>query len=1239
MSEIRQYLSQFDAADPRALVGMLGNPTPEQEQGLRTYLGNERYRRMRGLALRLFSRPKSGTMGKVVLIPDFMGTPLSRIDWEGTEEPTPIWMSIPRLMAGQFDLLRLNEDGFSGVDRRFDIVPTGVFKRDYGDLILTLAQDWEVRVLWYDWRKDLRLAASSLESKLGEWFGVDQSVHLVGFGMGGLVARYFIHEYADRWKAMWRKGSAHEAQRGGRLLLLGVPNQGTFLIPQILTGQAEMVRRLVQIDQRQNAAELVRTFRSFVSLYQLLPRPESEKLFHPLYDPDTYRGSKPPQGQDVSSVYLEVCRANPIPRRLFDNALKFEAGLENTLDGRRTIAISGYGIPTVVGYHDPTILHLAEACLVSEDGGDGIVPLELARPEADGVREYFVREEHGALITNPKLLSNLSRLLAEGRSDALPDQPPELKPRQPVAEESGRDKPASRRSRYHAIVTHLASRRGSPEPDEPTVEEREVEEGLTRDLLGGQAEMLRAQPSDVTSKTPSIEIGLIHGSIHAIDRLLSDRNDPTIQPVDALAVGLYIGEKPSGPTLELDRAISRSFLERNGRASTDDTPMPERDLILTQFALRGLIRSELGQPFFLTDPRGSDASEALPARLIALVGMGVPGRFGVPELTVLARELCWAIGRLGKTHLAVAALGTKDNNLTPAEAISGWVRGIVSALTGAGINEELHLQRLTLVIDDAAKIEPLQTAIKAEQKRYGQGGGTESESRCDIGYRPYSPIELAHFRRLAIEEEIDRIRERGGQNRDPRPEPTRVTLGLSGSTYRYGAIKTGASVSEREITLPTKLVDEVCSELTMERTLSLQLERGQFLGQLILPEDLRPILATNAPLVMMLDSATARIPWEMVALREAPGEQADDPSNLTAMEPERLFLGTSRGFTRQLRTTFAPPPEPPPPRYRRLRVLVVADPARDAHLPGAELEGTEVADLFERFNTVHERTPNRVEVLRLFGPAEAKLTNVLREIMRRSYDVMHFAGHCVYDKANPAASGWIFSDGGRLTASELRRIDRVPRFIFSNACESGVTPDRTDKRSVDLPPTFAESFFARGVANLVCTAWPVDDAAARQFALALYAALLGMLDPAEPQPMVMYEAMRYARLAIANAPTAARTWGAYQHYGDPFFRLLDAKALSETGPKPDADTTSRTDKKDAIASPAIDNGNSAGTGTATVVLPSEPKASANPNDEALAEPRNPDGNDSPEGSTKPDEPAPSGTESRDLAAVAAREQP
>ena len=139
----------------------------------------------------------------------------------------------------------------------------------------------------------------------------------------------------------------------------------------------------------------------------------------------------------------------------------------------------------------------------------------------------------------------------------------------------------------------------------------------------------------------------------------------------------------------------------------------------------------------------------------------------------------------------------------------------------------------------------------------------------------------------------------------------------------------------------------------------------------------------------------------------------------------------------------------------------------------------------------------------------------------------------------------------------------------------------------------------------------------------------------------MYEAMRYARLAIADAPTAARTWGAYQHYGDPFFRLLDAEALTETGTNADGGTTSRTVTKDATAGSAIDTGNRAGTAAAaaTVAPLSEPKASANPNDQSLTESRSANGNDSPQGSTKPDDPALALTASLGQTAVAVMEQP
>lgn len=170
--------------------------------------------------------------------------------------------------------------------------------------------------------------------------------------------------------------------------------------------------------------------------------------------------------------------------------------------------------------------------------------------------------------------------------------------------------------------------------------------------------------------------------------------------------------------------------------------------------------------------------------------------------------------------------------------------------------------------------------------------------------------------------------------------------------------------------------------------------------------------------------------------------------------------------------------------------------------------------------------------------------------MLHSYDVLHFAGHCVYDEEHPEDSGWIFSGGKRLSADELSRIDRVPSFVFSNACESGITPDRSGLRSVDLAPSFAERFFDHGVTNFVCTAWPVDDVAARTFALSLYANQLG-LSSVEAQetryestpPQSMHVARREARLAIAGDLGGARTWGAYQHYGSPYFRFFDPATM------------------------------------------------------------------------------------------------
>jgi CHAT domain len=141
---------------------------------------------------------------------------------------------------------------------------------------------------------------------------------------------------------------------------------------------------------------------------------------------------------------------------------------------------------------------------------------------------------------------------------------------------------------------------------------------------------------------------------------------------------------------------------------------------------------------------------------------------------------------------------------------------------------------------------------------------------------------------------------------------------------------------------------------------------------------------------------------------------------------------------------------------------------------------------------------------------------------------------------SPQGSGWLFSNGSLLTAPELNRLDRVPRFVFSNACESGITPDRADERNALLGPGFAEAFFGRGVANFVCTAWPIDDLAALEFARRMYRGLLGLLGPNQsPEPI--HESLSAARREIACLGVGGlQTWGAYQHYGDLSFRFFSA---------------------------------------------------------------------------------------------------
>ena len=1136
----REFIARVEAANTEELIQILSRPSPEEDRVLRLHVGAERYERLRQLALR--SAKRGAKKGNVVVLHGIMGGELTVFDKGKSQH---IWMHFPRLIVGGAGWLRMRDGGVS----QFDVRATGILKKWYSEMLLGLAQDWNAQAFWFDWRRDLSESADVLRDKINEWFGKDAPVHLVGHSMGGMVSRTFILKHKDRWERAWdAKGNG---LAGGRLIMLGTPNHGSFSIPQICTGTEASVRKLVIADTKHSASEIVGIVNTFPGNFQMLPSTAVMPTMEPLYHAETY-GSF------------------PVAQALLDNARSHHEKLAPIVDRDRMIYVAGSNRRTYDDIRDMSGLQSIAAYSTSMKG-DGTVPHRLGFLEQDGKRipTYFADAGHGDLPNNASVIAATLQLMETGKCTNLSETVP-AGARGPAAEAAAesaerlREKMEEMRVKEIAAKTRMRTRGAEAGETPVSPEEKEAERLILRSFLGDAAERPaplpsaeppRIAPGKKTRATgakapgqaavPTIEIGLVKGGLESVAAVSTMG-----RKVDAIAVGHYLGVKPQAAEEKLDRAITDAF-----RAAAGNEASQDEELLLTLFTERGIIRGDLGQPFILPDPRD-------PARVIVLAGMGVPGHFGVPELTVLAQELCWSLGRLQRRHLATVLIGAGAGNLPIEDAVGAWLRGIRRAVSSSVEDVGRQLRRITFVEYDASTLSRLDRALRAAIEK--------GDPALAFRYEGPNAKELAEARGEALEDAVERAKAEFDPNgsAEDRDElvPVRITVGLERKTYQFAAITQSASVPQRDIPLDPRLVSEANDELAGAESAD-QKECGRFLERLLVPEDIRGMIYTPAPIVLTLDATTARVHWEMIA-RSDSRAAAQPATGAAGFNPDD-FLGTSYGLTRQLRTTFAPPPEPPPPPKRTLRVLIVADPAEDAPLPGAQAEAEEVAATFESFNGVYsELAGQTVEVVRLFGPAEAKRTTVLKKLMLENFDVLHFAGHCVYDKDDPANSGWLFSmkDDERLTANELKRIDRVPKFIFSNACESGITPDRSEQRSAGLAPSFAEAFFARGVGNFVCTAWPVDDEAARIFARRLYSELLGL--PPANGFAYMHAAMREARRAIATDLSGSRTWGAYQHYGNPYLRFFqNATAPVAREPAPEKKKPARRKPAAAKAAP------------------------------------------------------------------------
>jgi hypothetical protein len=594
---------------------------------------------------------------------------------------------------------------------------------------------------------------------------------------------------------------------------------------------------------------------------------------------------------------------------------------------------------------------------------------------------------------------------------------------------------------------------------------------------------IKNSQGETESAPPRIRIHLLCADIA---RAGKDCKPADEVKVDTVAVGHYKDVAPVDAERALDLAIS-------GDSATES----DGDLIITQFTERQIITGDVAHPFFLPDPLH-------PERIIAIAGMGYPRRFSVPELASLVRQLCWSLGLLGRKHLATVLIGAGNGNLDVEDAVTAWLRGLSIAIEEAS-RAGRRLQALTFVEIHQHRVTEIHRALHEHAKELR---GIEFEicpipeaNSCGSDRRASSPRAVA---------------------------PGYISAEMNKRRFRFATLGPGATTRFRESAVKPNLILQVNDKLIDSASKSDQLEQGETLHKMLFPALLWEQLPLGAPLVMGCDPGAARIAWEMLA----EPAYSHTPGNLAPLQYR--FLGLARGLTRQLRvqTEYSVSSREP---ADILKVLIVADPAKDRRLDAARKEGKAIGKLFKRYGHLRELqgAANPIKLKMLIGE-DATHVAVMRELLSESYDVFHFVGHCAYDPNRPERSGMIFSDNEMLTPAELGQVRRVPSYVFANGCYAGLVPGSQRGISAKRTPSLAAAFLRGGVANLVCAAWEVNSKAALRFAVTLYKILLGVDGP----PQTMHVAMRRARVAVWEQDEGRHTWGAYQHYGDPYFRFF-----------------------------------------------------------------------------------------------------
>jgi CHAT domain-containing protein len=146
----------------------------------------------------------------------------------------------------------------------------------------------------------------------------------------------------------------------------------------------------------------------------------------------------------------------------------------------------------------------------------------------------------------------------------------------------------------------------------------------------------------------------------------------------------------------------------------------------------------------------------------------------------------------------------------------------------------------------------------------------------------------------------------------------------------------------------------------------------------------------------------------------------------------------------------------------------------------------------------------------------------------KSFDIVHFAGHAVYDSVYPSQSAWELKENNFYAShiNQMRGGAAMPSLVFTNACQRVKQSEYKNEKGL------SHSFIHAGVRHYIDTLWDILDAPARFFSQTFYEMLF--------QGFTVGESMDHARkYLIEKFGIHHLGWASYVLYGDPRIRYID----------------------------------------------------------------------------------------------------